>query len=255
LLARLRRWREDRCLRRLDSSPAEWEAAIADWPVAARYRGEARARLRDLALRFLVRKELVGVGGLEVTRPMALRIATMAVVPVLELGLHWYDDWVTVLIYPEAFVPAHDREDEFGVVHTDREPLTGETSEGGPVILSWEDVLEANGEDAYNVVIHEMAHKLDLRGAGGTNGAPPLHPGMSQAAWAAAFGAARDDLRAREAAGREGPLDPYALEDAGEFFAVASECFFEAPHRLASDWPELHGQLCAFYRQDPLRQC
>lgn len=255
MLARWRRWREDRRLRHLAISPAEWEAAIAGWPVAARYQGEARERLRDLALRFLVRKELVGVGDLEITRPMALRIATMAVVPVLELGLDWYDDWVTVLIYPEAFVPAHDREDEFGVVHTEREPLTGETSERGPVILSWEDVLDANPEDAYNVVIHEMAHKLDLRGAGGTNGAPPLHPGMDPAAWGQAFTAAWEDLehRADVDADDELPIDPYALQDAGEFFAVASECFFEAPQRLAADWPELHDQLRAFYRQDPLR--
>lgn len=252
MLAWWRRRREERRLQTLHLTAAHWEAAIADWPVAARYQGAARERLRELSLRLLLRKEFVGIHGLAIDDAMCLRIATMAAVPVLELGLGWYDDWVTVLVYPDAFVPSHDREDEFGIVHTEREPLTGETSAQGPVLLSWADVLDANGEDAYNVVIHEMAHKLDLCGVGGTNGAPPLHPGMDPAAWAAAFSAAWDDLDAREAAGREGPIDPYALQDAGEFFAVVSECFFEAPQRLAAAWPAVYDQLRAFYRQDPL---
>ncbi len=222
--------------------------------MAARYQGEARARLRELSLRLVLRKEFVGIHGLMIDDAMRLRIATMAAVPVLKLGLGWYDDWVTVLVYPEAFVPSHDREDEFGIVHTEREPLTGETSAQGPVLLSWEDVLDANGADAYNVVIHEMAHKLDLCASGGSNGAPPLHPGMDPAAWAAAFNAAWDDLDACAAAGHDCPIDPYALQDAGEFFAVVSECFFEAPQRLAAAWPAVYAQLCAFYRQDPLRR-
>jgi hypothetical protein len=253
VLARLRRWREDRRLRQLAVPAAEWEAAVAAWPVAGRYRGEARERLRDTALRFLLRKTVVGVQGVELTRAMALRIATMAAVPILELGLDWYRGWVSVLVYPRAFVPAHDREDEYGVVHTEREPLSGESWEQGPVILSWEDVVAANAGEAYNVVIHEMAHKLDMCGAGGANGAPPLHAGMDPALWTQAFTAAWEALAACERAGARGPLDAYALQDPGEFFAVASECFFEAPARLAAAWPDLYCQLRTFYRQDPLR--
>lgn len=256
MFERLRRWRENRRLQRLTVPVEAWEAAIADWPVAARYRGEARTRLRDMALRFLLRKQFVAADGLEITDAMQLRIATMAAVPVLELGLEWYDGWVTLILYTGAFIPAHDREDEYGIVHTEREPLTGETSEHGAVILSWEDVAGASGEDAYNVVIHEMAHKLDMRSDGGPNGAPPLHADMDPVAWARAFTAAWEDLENRAAADGDDelPIDPYALQDAGEFFAVTSECFFEAPARLAEYWPELYRQLSVFYRQDPLAQ-
>jgi len=256
MFERLRRRRENRRLQRLAVSVEAWEAAIADWPVAARYRGEARTRLRDMALRFLLRKQFVAADGLEITDAMQLRIATMAAVPVLELGLEWYDGWVTLVIYTGAFIPAHDREDEYGIVHTEREPLTGETSEHGPVILSWEDVTSASAEDAYNVVIHEMAHKLDMRRDGGPNGAPPLHPDMDPVAWTQAFTAAWEDLENRADADGDDeiPIDPYALQDAGEFFAVTSECFFEAPARLAEYWPELYRQLASFYRQDPLAQ-
>ena len=256
MFERLRRRRESRRLQRLAVPVEAWEAAIADWPVAARYRGEARTRLRDMALHFLLRKQFVAADGLEITDAMQLRIATMAVVPVLELGLEWYDGWVTLILYTGAFIPAHDREDEYGIVHTEREPLTGETSAHGAVILSWEDVAGASGADAYNVVIHEMAHKLDMRSDGGPNGAPPLHPDMDPVAWTRAFTAAWEDLENRAAADGDDelPIDPYALQDAGEFFAVTSECFFEAPARLAEYWPELYRQLSAFYRQDPLAQ-
>jgi len=256
MFERLRRRRESRRLQRLAVPVEAWEAAIADWPVAARYRGEARTRLRDMALRFLLRKQFIAADGLEITDAMQLRIATMAAVPVLELGLEWYDGWVTLILYTGAFIPSHDREDEYGIVHTEREPLTGETSEHGAVILSWEDVAGASGADAYNVVIHEMAHKLDMRSDGGPNGAPPLHADMDPVAWARAFTAAWEDLenRADTDGDDELPIDPYALQDAGEFFAVTSECFFEAPARLAEYWPELYRQLSAFYRQDPLAQ-
>lgn len=251
MLKRLQRWHEDRLLGRLDLG-GRWESAVAPWPVAARYQGNARARLRDCALRFLLRKHFVAGADFEIDDPMRLLVATMAAVPVLELGLDWYRGWSTVIIYEVPFVPHGEWEDEFGIVHRSEEALSGEAWLQGPVILSWQDILEANADDAYNVVIHEMAHKLDMLD-GGSNGAPPLHRGMDPTAWKQSFSRAWAALEADELAQVENPvLDPYALEDSGEFFAVASECFFEAPERLARAWPDVYTQLCAFYRQDPL---
>lgn len=204
-----------------------------------------------MSLRFLLRKRLESGGGLVIDDTMQLRVATMATLPVLNLGLDWYRGWRAVILYPAEFVPDREYEDEAGVVHIDRHPLSGEAWLQGPVILSWEDIRDAGREPGYNVVIHEMAHKLDML-ADGANGCPPLHRGMDPAAWQRTFTRAWDDLSAREAAGEALPLDPYALEDPAEFFSVVSEAFFENPAVLAETWPDVYGQLAAFYRQDPL---
>lgn len=252
MLKRLWRWREDRLIARLDLA-AQWESAVAPWPVAARYRGQDRLRLKDTALRFLLRKQFVAGADFEVEDPMRLLVSTMAIVPVLELGLTWYRGWSSVVLYETPFVPAQEWEDEFGVVHRSDEALSGEAWPQGPVILSWHDVLEANGEDGYNVVIHEMAQKRDMLD-GDANGAPPLHRGMDPAAWKQSFSRAWDAMEATRDGHPGGlPIDPYALEDSGEFFAVCSECFFEAPGRLAAAWPDVYAQLRAFYRQDPVK--
>jgi len=156
--------------------------------------------------------------------------------------------------------------DEAGVVHLTQDPMAGEAWLGGPVVLSYEDVALAADETArvagYNVVIHEFAHKLDMRN-GDANGCPPLHAGMSAAAWKAAFGAAYEDFCARvdraellpgvraQAALDALPIDPYGAESPGEFFAVASEAFFETPELLEPPYPAVYEALRLFYRQDP----
>ena len=119
------------------------------------------------------------------------------------------------------------------------------------MILSWADVEAGQERDGYNVVIHELAHKLDMLD-GAANGCPPLHAGMSPQRWAAVFSAAYDDLCRRVDAHEETAIDPYASESPAEFFAVASESFFERPDLLQADYAELYEQLVAFYRQDPL---
>jgi Mlc titration factor MtfA (ptsG expression regulator) len=100
-------------------------------------------------------------------------------------------------------------------------------------------------------VIHEVAHKLDMRD-GAPNGCPPLHAGMSYQAWAAAFSEAYADLCRRVDAEEETPIDPYATESPAEFFAVLSEAFFECPDLVQGEYPDVYTQLVGFYRQDPL---
>ncbi|WP_101675277.1 M90 family metallopeptidase [Alloalcanivorax mobilis] len=249
MFKRLGRWLETRKVARLPVTRQQWERAVAVWPVAARYRGAARDRLYDATLRFLVRKEMVPGGDFELADDMRLLIATMAVVPVLELGLDWYDGWYTLIVYEDTFVTPDGEMDEFGVVHAQGRELAGEAWLRGPLLLSWADVTEAGGDDGYNVVLHELAHKLDML-SDGPNGAPPLHAGMSPQAWHDAF---TQGYQALEQAERRGQpfMDPYALEDPGEFFAVASECFFESPPLLKESLPEVYRQLSLFYRQTP----
>ena len=245
---------------------ASWRAATADWLFMRGLSAEDNARLKSLAERFLAGKHFSGIHGLEVVAPMQVAIAAQACILVLELGIEWYEGWSEIIVYPSQFAPEREEVDEAGVVHLTNDPMAGEAWLGGPVILSYEDVaLTANTAQrvaGYNVVIHEFAHKLDMR-SGDPNGFPPLHAGMSAAAWKKAFSEAYADFCARvdaaerlparrvDAALDALPIDPYAAHSASEFFAVGSEAFFETPELLQPAYPAVYEQLRLFYRQDP----
>jgi len=246
--------------------PVLWRRLTAPWLFMRGTTDGESERLRALCERFLAIKRFSGTHALEVTERMRVEVAAQACVLVLELGIEWYEGWTEVIVYPSQFIPEREVEDEAGVVHLTRDAMAGEAWLGGPVILSYEDVALAADKAArvagYNVVIHEFAHKLDMRN-GDPNGFPPLHSGMDAAAWKSAFSAAyRDFVQRVEAAERLParrsqaaldalPIDPYAAESAGEFFAVASEAFFETPELLAPAYPAVYEQLRLFYRQDP----
>jgi Mlc titration factor MtfA (ptsG expression regulator) len=208
-------------------------------------------KLRRLTWRFVGKKDIRGVGGLEMTDPMRFLISALACIPIFRLDLNWYAGWISVLVYPSGFMARHEFMDEAGVTHDVVEPLSGESWLRGPVILSWEDVInDAIGASGRNLVIHELAHKLDaLNGA--VNGMPPLPRGMDRAAWTSAFEQAFEDLQQRVSKGGALPIDGYGAEAPGEFFAVASESLFVNPVSLYNAYPQVYCQLCRFYRQDP----
>ncbi len=252
---RLRDWLEDRRVKKMGFTAEQWESAIADWPVMHRYQEAERDALRDMTFRFLVRKTFVSGSGFQFTDAMCLKLATMACVPILHLGLDWYDRWQTVILYEGGFVPNRPYRTDDGVVH-DRGPgLSGEAWYRGPVILSWEAICEAGTHThhgkAGNVVIHELAHKLDML-RDGANGAPPMHPDMRPGEWHDIFTAAWDRLQNDRQHHRVLPLDDYALTSPAEFFAVCSEAFFEAPETMKEEMPEVYRLLCQFYRQQPV---
>ena len=230
---------------------AAWAAALDRLRILDPLDDGERGRLRDLAARFVAGKSIEPVLGQAVDTVDAAVIAAQACLPVLALGLDAYRSWRTVVVYPAGFVSRGHEVDEAGVAHDWEEERSGESWLGGPVVLSLEDVEDSGCGDGYNVVIHEMAHKLDMLD-GDVNGRPPLHQGMDAAAWSRDFGAAFEDLNRRIEAGDTAPIDEYAAEDPGEFFAVASECFFETPEVLDATYPAVYGHLRDFYRQDPL---
>jgi Mlc titration factor MtfA (ptsG expression regulator) len=247
--------------------PALWSEATAGWLFLRGVPEEANQRLKAHSERFLAMKHFSGTHGLEVDARMQVEIAAQACILVLEIGIEWYEGWSEVIVYPSQFAPEREVMDEDGVVHLTNDPMSGEAWLGGPVVLSYEDVALAGDEErrvaGYNVVIHEFAHKLDMR-HGEPNGFPPLHEGMDPGLWKAAFSSAYRDFCARvdaadrlpgaraQAALDALPLDPYAAESAGEFFAVASEGFFETPELLGPAYPAVYEQLKRFYKQDPL---
>jgi len=254
MFKRFRHWLENKRIEKMAFTEDEWESAVADWPVMARYRGAERDALRNMAFRFLARKEFASGGGFQFTNEMCLKIATMACVPILNLGLDWYNGWYTLVIYEGDFVSNNPYRSDDGVVHTGRKALSGEAWLKGPVILSWETVCEtgahARHSKASNVVIHELAHKLDML-RDGANGAPPMHPDMRPGEWHDIFSAAWDRLQRDSYQHRRLPLDEYALTNPAEFFAVCSETFFEDPEKMKEHMPEVYRLLCQFYRQRP----
>jgi Mlc titration factor MtfA (ptsG expression regulator) len=212
---------------------------------------DARQRLRAVAQDILRARQFSGAAGQEVGAYEATLIAAFAALPVLELGAAAYGDWLEIVVYPGEFLYEGHETDPDGVVHHIRHARSGEAMAGGPMVLSWQDVLASGGGEGYNVVIHEFAHKLDMAN-GAVDGLPPLHAGMSLADWANVFNAAYQDLCGRVDAGEEPEIEPYACESPAEFFAVLSEYFFEMPDVLNADYPAVYEQMRLYYRQDPL---
>ncbi|HVA55945.1 MAG TPA: M90 family metallopeptidase [Gammaproteobacteria bacterium] len=246
----LSKWRERRALRRHPILEPAWQYALAHCAPARRLPASAQARLRVLATLLLREKSFEPVQGLKLTDDMRALLVTQACIPIINLGLSWYAGWHAFVIYPGLFVPERQSVDAAGVVHRHRHVMAGESWQRGPVILSWEDVMQPGDPPGHNVVIHECAHKLDMQN-GEANGFPPLHRDMDRARWSQVFHAAYAQLQRSRATGEPLPMDAYGLQNPAEFFAVASEVFFEASTVLQTSLPDVYRQLCLFYRQNP----
>lgn len=246
-----REWRRRRWLRQSPMPDELWSRAVERLPLLRGLDPDDGQRLRDLSTIFLREKQFTAVHDLVLTEAMQVRIAVQACLPILNLGLDWYRGWQSVIVYPGRFMHRRKETDDAGLVHEWDHVMSGEAWEQGPVILSWADVSLSGRHAGYNVVIHELAHKLDMLN-GQPDGFPPLHRGMDVRAWTAAFTAAFADLNRCLDAGVETAIDPYAAEAPAECFAVLSEYFFELPELLVSVYPAVYAQLHAFYRQDPL---
>ena len=247
-----------------DIPEAAWQAILGRYRFLADPAGADGERLRLLAAQFLRSKEFHGAHGFVITDEVALAIAAQAVLPVLHLqgGLAWYDDFVGIVVHPAEAVARRQVTDDSGVIHEYDEVLSGEAMDLGPVMLSWQDVLAsgATADEGYNVVVHEFAHKIDMR-QGEADGCPPLPPGFAgsrsaraaRVAWNAVLQPAFDDFREKtivaERFGGEPPwLDAYGAESISEFFAVACEAYFVNRERFGVEFPRLLELFDAFFR-------
>ena len=210
-----RAWRRRRILARSPYTTQHWHSVRARLPILDGLSEAEEQRLFQRAVLFLHHKHLTALPGVVLDDTDRLTLAAQAELPLLHLAdLDWYQ---------------------------------------GPVILAWPGVQSSGGWDAYNLVIHELAHKLDMLN-GDANGLPPLHRDMRIDAWAQAMQKAYDQMNAELETDPEAQtaIDPYAAENPAEFFAVTSEYFFSAPDLLQQAFPAVYAQLAAFYRQDPL---
>jgi MtfA peptidase len=230
-----------------------WQQTLAHYPFLANGPTTDTSKLRALAGQFLAQKQFSGAHGLVVTDEMAVAIAAQACLPVLNLGLSLYSDFKGIVVHPGAMVARRKVVDEAGVHHFYKEELVGEAMQGGPVTLSWQDVVASSEHLArgYNVVIHEFVHKLDMRD-GAPNGCPPLASRQTRAAWQttmlSAYESFKDKVVMAERFGGELPwLDAYAATSPAEFFAVTSEAYFVSPERFEADFPGLKPLFDAFF--------
>ena len=215
-------------------------------PAARHLPHDLRARLEALTAAFVAEKEFIGCNGLVLSDEIRATIGALASLLVLNRRGH-YDELHSVLVYPTAFWVEDEVEDEAGVVGQRRRILSGEAWDSSRIILSWEDVLEAARApgEGYNVALHEFAHYLDSEGLGLAASQRPL------AAWADDIASEFDSLLEAVDRSEYTFLDPYAAEDEAEFFAVATEDFFERPVELLGAHPRLYELLQEFYALDP----
>lgn len=252
----LARWwqarRAERVLAQRPIPDSLWADTLATYPFLARRSVADLETLRRLATLFLADKEFAGANGVEVTDEMAVAIAAQACLPVLRLGLSLYAGTVGIVVQPGEVLARREVTDEFGLVHEYDEPLSGEAMEGGPVMLSWQDVADAgaSAEHGYNVVIHEFVHLIDMAD-GVADGMPPLTDARTRHHWRLVMEAGLERFRRALDSGRATFLDPYGAEAIEEFFPVAAEAFFVAPRSLRDEQPALYELFAGYFKQDP----
>lgn len=233
--------------------PDNWLQIIErDVTIYRRLTPDDKKELLGHILVLLNEKTFEGCGGLEITDRIKVTIAAYACILLLHRKTDYYPGLHSILVYPNAFVVQNIEQTAAGVVAETPRVLQGESWRGGSVVLSWDDVRRdpADIHDGHNVVLHEFAHQLDSSGAKGDS-TIVLRNRSSFIAWAEAM--RKDYEKLRDAAFRKEPafLDSYGAANPAEFFAVATEFFFEKAGEMKEIHPRLYNELKNFYSQDP----
>lgn len=234
--------------------PDDWAAAIhRNVRLFRTLTHEEQMRVCDYVKVFAAEKNWEGCNGLTITDEIRATIA--AHVGILTLGLpnEYFDHVLSVLVYPETYVAEHAHSVAGGIVEEGDSARLGEAWYRGPVILAWSDVLiEGRGErPGRNVTLHEFAHQLDMLNGRDADGTPPLETSEQDRRWVEVLERRYRELVEQCRDGRRSVLDGYGATNRAEFFAVATELFFERPEVLKRSLEDLYGLLREYYRQDP----
>ena len=247
----LARWRLQRALSQ--PVPDEWLAILtSNFPIFPHLTAQQIETLLIRMKRFLHHKKIIGCADLTITTEIKVTIAAGACLLILNHRRDPYSTLRWVYVYPSAFIAQRQTANELGVVSNSRVGLLGESWSNGKVILSWDDVESGvkNFTDGHNVLLHEFAHQLDTED-GSANGAPILRKGQAYASWAAILSKEFLSLQKDVSRHRKDVIDNYGATNPAEFFAVATETFFEKPHALKQEHPELFAELLSYYQLDP----
>jgi Mlc titration factor MtfA (ptsG expression regulator) len=240
-----RRRREENVARGLP--PGLGEMADRGLAIRSRLPQELRARHDGLIAAFIAEKEFVGCNGFEVTDAVRVTIAAHACLLLIGRPAGLYDELFSILVYPAAFWVEDEVHDDDGLVTRRRRMLSGEAWDSRRIILSWQDIEESAAlpPDGFNVVLHEFAHYLEAEGSSLAD------PRRDIDSWTLEIADEFTQFIHAVERGEDTLLDPYGAEDETEFFAVATEEFYERPAALRDGHPRLYGLLREFYGVDP----
>ncbi len=202
---------------------------------------------------FLGEKTFEGCEGLRLTDEIKVTIAAQACILLLNRKPTYYPTLYTILVYPGAYVAKQTT--IVGMMHVEEESVrAGESWTRGEVVLAWDEVRQEAIDltRGHNVVLHEFAHQLDQED-GRADGAPVLGRSSSYVTWARVLSGEFEELRRKALLGRKDIMDAYGATNPAEFFAVATETFFERPKQMKFKHPELYEELKNYYGLDPLR--
>jgi MtfA peptidase len=239
---------------RAEPVPEHWRRMIeVRVPAFGRLSAEDQRELLGHTRVLLEEKHFEGAGGLLMRDEVRLTIAVQAALLLLRRDTDYFPRLKSIIVYPTGYVSSEATRDDSGIWTEGDESLLGHTQRDlRAIVLSWDDVRAgaADPDDGSNLVLHEFAHQLDFED-GSTDGTPALDSGSQVRSWAEVMGHELESLRAAADAGESTLLDAYGAEDPAEFFAVATETFFERGAELRRRHPQLYEELRRFYHQDP----
>jgi MtfA peptidase len=237
-----------------DPIPVTWPEAVARRvPLVGRLAPSDRDRLFRLMQLFLKEVPIEACGGLRLNEDIQVTIAAQASLLLLNMPYPRYNRARRILVYPRSFVPKTVRLHQTGELVLPERLSAGQAWQSGVIVLGWDDVQQGalSPDDGHNVVLHEFAHMLDAED-GRFDGVPLLDTGSAYRAWAALLSSEFAEHVRKSELGEPTVLDPYGAENRAEYFAVATEAFFETPVQLRADQPRLYELLMDFFKLDPV---
>ncbi len=246
-----KKWRRKRTGER--PFPSDWLYIVdKNVPFYRKLTLSDKEELRRHILIFLAEKRFVGCGGLAITDEIRVTVAVQACVLLLHRKTDYYPSLRSILVYPAAYVAKASRHLPTGIVEEGLDVRLGESWHHGSVVLSWDDIRRdaTDIHDGHNVVFHEFAHQLDSSFGKGDSSVV-LQRRSAFIAWARVLHKNYLKLQRDISSNKPTVLGAYAAENPAEFFAVATECFFERPKDLQKVQPDLYQELKNFYHQDP----
>ena len=187
-------------------------------------------------------------------RAMKLVIAAISCLLLLNERGKYFPRLRSILVYPSTYLVNETTYTGNYVVEARRVARLGESWTSDQVILSWEQVKRdtCNWRDGHNLVLHEFAHQLDQED-GRAEGVPILQRNSDYPIWAEVMTEEYQQLCNDVERGVKTVIDSYGATNPAEFFAVATETFFEKPHQLLKKHPALYKQLQRYYQLDPVQ--